>query len=62
MDHSAFTNDYWEFFNSPDDDDSVTTATAQHARAAAAMCLAVGAFLTTEDRGRMDPSLAERRT
>jgi hypothetical protein len=44
MDHSAFTDDNWEFFNSYDDCDSVTMATAHHARAAAALSLAVGAF------------------
>jgi hypothetical protein len=44
MDHSAFTDDYWEFFNSLDDDDSITMATAQHSRAASALFLAVGTF------------------
>jgi hypothetical protein len=41
MDHSAFTDGYWEFFNPLDDDDAVTMDSAQHARAAAAVCLAV---------------------
>jgi hypothetical protein len=44
MYHSAFTDYYWEFFNSLDDDDSITMATAQHARAASALCLAVCTF------------------
>jgi hypothetical protein len=42
MDHLAFTDEYWEFFNPLDDDDAVTMDSAQHARAAAAVCLAVG--------------------
>jgi Plant transposon protein len=44
MDHSAFTDDYWELFNSLDDDDSITMATAQHPRADSSLCLAVGTF------------------
>jgi hypothetical protein len=52
MDHSAFTNEYWEFFNPLDDDDAVTTDSAQLARAAATVCLAVG---TTIDANRPGP-------
>jgi hypothetical protein len=37
MGHSAFTDEYWEFFNPLGDDDAVTMDSAQHARAAAAV-------------------------
>jgi hypothetical protein len=51
MDHSAFTDEYWEFFNPLDDDDSVTMATAQNARAAAALCLDVGTAIDADGPG-----------
>jgi hypothetical protein len=51
MDHSAFTDEYWEFFNPLDDDDAVTMDPAQHARAAAAVCLAVGTAIDAEGPG-----------
>jgi hypothetical protein len=35
MHHSVFTDEYWQCFNTLDDDDTVTMTTAQHARAAA---------------------------
>jgi hypothetical protein len=37
MVHSAFPDEYWEFFNPLDDDDAVTMDSAQNARAAAAV-------------------------
>jgi hypothetical protein len=49
MDHSAFTNEYWGFFNSLDD--AVTMDSAQHARAAAAVCLAVGTAIDADGPG-----------
>lgn len=51
MDHSAFTDEYWEFFNPLDDDDYVTMATAQNARAAAALCLDVGTAIDADGPG-----------
>jgi Plant transposon protein len=51
MDHSAFTDEYWEFFNPLDDDDAVTMDSAQHARAAAAVCFAVGTVIDADGLG-----------
>jgi hypothetical protein len=51
MDHSAFPDEYWEFFNPLDDDDAVTMDSAQHARAAAAVCLAVGTAIDADGPG-----------
>jgi Plant transposon protein len=51
MDHSAFTDEYWKFFNPLDDDDAVTMDSAQHARAAAAVCLAVGTAIDADGPG-----------
>jgi hypothetical protein len=51
MDHSALTDEYWEFFNPFDDDDAVTMDSAQHARVAAAVCLAVGTAIYADGPG-----------
>jgi hypothetical protein len=51
MDHSAFPDEHWEFFNPLDDDDAVTVDSAQHARAAAAVCLAVGTAIDADGPG-----------
>jgi hypothetical protein len=51
MDHSAFTEEYWELFNPLDDDDAVTMDSAQHARAAVAVCLAVGTAIDADGPG-----------
>jgi hypothetical protein len=51
MDHSAFTDEYWEFFNPLDDDDAVTMDSAQGARVAAAVCLAVGTAIDAHGPG-----------
>jgi hypothetical protein len=51
MDHSAFIDEYWEFFNPLDDDDAVTMDSAQHTRAAAAVCLAVGTAIDADEQG-----------
>jgi hypothetical protein len=48
MDHSASTDEYREFFNPLDDDDAVMMDSAQHARAAAAVCLAVGTAIDAD--------------
>jgi hypothetical protein len=51
MDHWAFTDAYWEFFNPLDDDDAVTMDSAQHARATAVVCLAVGTAIAADGPG-----------
>jgi hypothetical protein len=51
MDYSAFKDEYWEFFNPLDDDDSVTMTAAQHARAAAALCLSFDTAIDAEGVG-----------
>jgi hypothetical protein len=60
MDHSAFTDEYREFFNPLDDDDAVTMDSAQHARAAAAVCLAVGTAIDANGPG-LHGSIAGRK-
>jgi hypothetical protein len=51
MDHSAFHDENWELLNPLDDDDAVTMDSAQHARAAAAVCLAVGTVIDADGPG-----------
>jgi hypothetical protein len=47
MDHSAFPDEDWDFFNPLD----VTMDSAQHARAGAALCLAVGTAIDADGPG-----------
>jgi hypothetical protein len=51
MDHSAFTDEYSEYFNALDDDDAVTMDSTQHARAPAAVCIAVCAAINADGSG-----------